>query len=74
MLSYAVEQRMRLIDFLLANFGYAARRHLVDYFGISEPAASRDLTDYEEMFPGNMRYSASDKCHLATETFKRVYP
>lgn len=72
--SYAVEQRMRMIDFLLASYGYVAPRYLADYFGISKPQSSLDFRLYNEQNPGNMTYLHGTMCWCATDVFKRAYP
>ena len=71
--SYAVEHRLRMIDFLLVQYGQINRAALVDYFGVSMPQASRDFQDYMEIAPGNMEYSGVDKVYKRTDAFKRVW-
>jgi hypothetical protein len=44
--TYAVEQRLRLIDFLVAQYGHVNRSALCDYFGISEQQASRPTSPW----------------------------
>lgn len=70
---YAVEQRLRLIDFLLAQYGTINRGALVDYFGISVPQASHDLKEYMAMAPGNATYSASLRQYVRASGFQRVW-
>ena len=70
---YAVEQRMRFIDFLLHQYGYINRGALVDYFDISMPQASRDIQEYIKMAPENIEYSVTDKVYKRTHKFNRVY-
>lgn len=70
-LSYAVEQRLRLIDFLLANYGRVGRPQLQDYFGISAPQASNDLAAYHALAPGNMEYQGSVRAYVTTARFHR---
>ncbi|MDR7193377.1 hypothetical protein [Luteimonas terrae] len=72
--SYAVEQRLRLIDFLLQQYGHFNRAALVDYFGISVPQASADLSAYLELAPGNAEYDVRRKTYVRTDRFARVYP
>lgn len=36
-MQYAIEQHLRLLDFLLAQYGTVNRSSLEDYFGISTP-------------------------------------
>jgi len=73
-MNYAAEQRIRLIDFLLAHYGHVGRMELCDFYGISEPCASRDLAVYNEVYPGNMAYDASTKRWCKTFVFQRAYP
>jgi hypothetical protein len=71
---YAVEQRLRMIDFLLHHYGYIGRPQMVDFFGISTPTVSADFALYLELFPSNTRYDLSDKRYVRLPTFKRGYP
>lgn len=71
--SYAVEQRLRFIDFLLAQYGTINRSALVDYYGISIPQASADIQEYVSLAPDNIRYDLSAKLYRKTDVFKRVY-
>lgn len=71
--AYAVEQRLRLLDFLLAQYGTFNRSALCDYFGISDAQASADVKAYLELAPGNMRYDLSGKVYRRAEKFQRVY-
>lgn len=73
-MNYAVEQRMRFIDFMLDHVGYVNRAMLTDYYGIGEATASRDFKTYRELTPGNMAMNESTKCWVKTESFVRVYP
>lgn len=73
-MNYAVEQRLRMIDFLLANYGSVAPKQLADYFGVSKPQASLDFRMYNSLFPGNMVYLHATLCWYTTTEFKRVYP
>ncbi|WP_075677655.1 hypothetical protein [Stenotrophomonas sp. TD3] len=73
--TFAVEQRLRFIDFLLAQYGRVNRSALMDYFGISMPQASIDLQQYlEHAGHGQMRYDASAKAYVRNEEFKRCWP
>lgn len=72
-LTYAVEQRLRLVDFLLAQYGHVKRAALMDYFGIGEATATRDFGAYHEIAPGNMALNPSDKTYYRTNAFARVW-
>ncbi len=71
--SYAIEQRLRLIDFLLAQYGYVNRSALLDYYGISMPQASADIGAYLAETPYNAVYNGTTKRYERTDNFKRVW-
>ena len=73
-LKYAVEQRLRLIDFLVAHYGSINRGALVDYFGISMPQASNDIGAYIERAPDNLSYDRKAKTYVRASSFVRVWP
>lgn len=72
-MNYATEQRMRFIDFLLAYYGHIGRSELVNYFGISEPQATRDFRAYKALTPDNMTLNSVTKRYVRTESFRRVF-
>ena len=65
-----VERRLQFIDFRLFWEGKINRGDIVDLFKISVPQASKDLSLYESLSPGNMEYDGSEKRYLATVKFK----
>jgi hypothetical protein len=72
-MKYAIEQRLRLIDFLAAHYGRINRDELTDYFGISIPQATKDFKDYMKIAPDNIRYSHSLKVYVRNKEFERVW-
>lgn len=72
-LKYAVEQRLRFIDFLVDHYGTLNRAALIDYFGISMPCASNDIRDYIAMAPNNLTYDKGAKTYIRAANFKRVW-
>lgn len=72
-MKYATEQRLRLIDFLLAIYGHVNREAVIDYFDVGEATATRDFTAYRDLAPGNLVYNASDRKYYKTESFARVW-
>jgi len=72
--SYAVEQRLRMIDFLLKHYGCLRRVALMDYFGISMPQASADIKEYMKLVPQNMQYDSCQKMYRKSTTFQPIYP
>ena len=72
-MKYAAEQRLRLIDFLLAQYGHVNRSAVIDFFAVGEATATRDFGEYKKLRPGNMFYNGHDKTYYATQTFERMY-
>lgn len=72
-ITYAVEQRLRMIDFLLSNYRYLNRRMISHYFGISRAQVSSDFKLYKEIAPNNMDYDKNKKIYSATDIFKKKY-
>lgn len=71
--TYAVEQRLRFIDFLLNQYGSLNRSAIMDYFGVSEPCASRDIQQYIELAPDNIVYDNKAKAYIRGINFKRAW-
>lgn len=72
-ISYAVVQRLRLIDIMLMHQNSMNRGILVDYFGISTIQASNDLKLYQQLAPNNMEYDMSGKTYRRKEGFSCVW-
>lgn len=72
-LTYAVEQRLRFIDFLLYHYGTLNRSAIMDYFGVSMPQASADIRDYLDIAPNNAIYDKSAKTYKRSGSFTRVW-
>ncbi|MFN3321736.1 MAG: transcriptional regulator, partial [Allorhizobium sp.] len=66
---WGVEQRLEFIEFRLFWEGSINRSDIKDFFGVSVPQASKDLTLYQERAPGNMEYDARAKRYVAAEKF-----
>lgn len=71
--SYAVEQRLRLIDFLVHQYGHVNRSAIMDYYGVSMPQASDDLKTYMATAPDNLVYDGSAKTYRRGPNFQRSY-
>jgi len=69
-LRWGVERRLEFIEFRLFWEGGINRAELTGFFGVSVPQASKDLSQYQELAPGNMEYDKSEKRYFATEKFK----
>lgn len=72
-MNYAVEQRLRLIDFLLDQYGHVNRSAIMNYFGIGSAAATRDFKKYMELAPNNTAYSGTERAYYKTQAFKPLY-
>lgn len=72
-MNYAVLQRIRMIDFLFKHYGYVQREALMDYFGISSPCSSRDISDYNAIAPDNAVYNPSTRRWEASASFVPIY-
>lgn len=72
-LTYAVEQRLRLIDFLLQHYGTLNRSAIMDYFGVSMPQAAMDIREYLTVAPDNAFYDKSAKTYRRSDFFVRVW-
>lgn len=57
-------ERLFFVDFLAFFTGQVTRRDLVARFGISEPAATKDLSLYGELAPGMLQYDLKQKCYV----------
>lgn len=66
---WGVEQRLEFIEFRLFWEGSINRADIVEFFGVSVPQASKDLTLYQERAPGNVEYDTRGKRYVAAEKF-----
>lgn len=71
--SYAIEQRLRFIDFLVHQYGHVNRSAVMDYYGVSTPQASDDLKTYMATAPDNLVYDGSAKTYRRGPNFQRSY-
>ena len=72
-IAYAVEQRLRLIDFLLSHYGTLNRGAIMDFFGVSQAQAALDIRDYLLIAPANAFYDKSAKTYRKADGFARVW-
>lgn len=59
-------ERLFYLEFLALFTGQVSRKDLVSRFGISEPAATKDLSLYAELAPGMLQYDMRKKCYVLT--------
>lgn len=72
-LKWNQQRRLEFIDYRLCWSGRINRADLVNFFGISIPQSSLDLSDYITMAPDNLVYDRHDKVYLRSETFKPLF-
>lgn len=70
----ALCERLRFIDFMLATCGHVKRRYIMEYFGVANAQATRDLRTYRDLAPDNLVLEPSSKAYRATSTFVRKFP
>ena len=63
-------RRLAFIDFRLQYEGRINRRDLISFFEISTPQASADLSLYQSLAPGNVRYDPSSRVYVALDSFR----
>ncbi|AFT90145.1 helix-turn-helix transcriptional regulator [Paraburkholderia phenoliruptrix] len=68
------ERRLEFIDFRLQWDGRLNRSDVTDFFGISTPQASLDISKYQAMRPQNMVYDRSTRVYVATPDFDPAFP
>lgn len=72
-LSHAQRDRLAFIELRLRFVGDIQRQDLVGRFGIQSAAATRDMTLYKEIAPGNIAYDASGKRYVLADGFAPVF-
>ena len=66
------ERRLEFIDSRLYWNGRVNRSSLTEFFGISVPQASLDLTEYQKRAEHNTVYDRTEKAYVATPDFKPI--
>lgn len=69
-LRWGVERRLEFIEFRLYWEGGINRADIMEQFGVSVPQASKDLSLYQELAPGNMTYDKSDRRYVTASNFQ----
>lgn len=65
-------RRLEFIDTRLCWLGRINRKELTEFFKISVPQASLDLSEYQALAPGNVVYDRTEKAYLAGAQFHPV--
>ncbi len=68
------DKRLEFIDYRLRWDGRLNRSDLSEFFGVSTPQASLDISRYVALAPENVRYDRSERVYLATEAFRPLFP
>lgn len=71
-LRWSVGTRLEFLEFRLFWDRRINRSDLVDFFRISVPQASADLSRYQQLAPENMLYDRNAKTYRATEGFRPI--
>lgn len=70
---WGTERRLEFIEFRLFWEGGVNRADITEFFGVSVPQASKDLSQYRDLAPANIHYDLSGKRYLATPDFRPVF-
>lgn len=62
-------ERLNYLEFRLAFTGQVTRADLINRFGISEAAATRDLALYREQAGSNLEFDTVSKCYRTSRAF-----
>lgn len=65
--------RLAFIEMRLRFLGELRRQMLIDRFGIQSAAATRDLTLYRTLAPGNIDYDAKAKIYVPGQSFSPLF-
>lgn len=73
--SFSQNQRQRLnyLEFKVHFTGQVSRNDLIQRFGISEAASTRDLAIYRKHASGNIELDHASKIYKITDSFKEVF-
>lgn len=63
-----LKERLYFIEFLAVFTGQVSRKDVVDRFGVSQPAATKDLSKYtEEISPNTLSYDLKKKAYVLSK-------
>jgi predicted DNA-binding transcriptional regulator YafY len=66
-------ERLAHIEFMVYFTGKVSRKDIMSRFGVSQAAATRDLSRYIDCAPDNIVYDPRAKQYTITSTFKPLY-
>lgn len=70
---WSQERRLQFIEFRLQWDGRINRRDVTEFFKISVPQASADISRYVELAPGNLQYDTSSRTYIASAEFTPLF-
>ncbi len=72
-LKWATRQRLQYIEIMAFYAGVVSRSDVARAFGMSDPAATKDIKLYNELAPGNLTYSQAVFGFVPTLQFSPVF-
>ncbi len=72
-IKFATRQRLQFIEIMAFYTGQISRSMLAKAYGISDPAATKDLKLYNDLAPGNLEYNPSLFSFVPTPQFDEVF-
>ncbi len=72
-IKFATRQRLQFIEIIAYYTGTISRSMLAKAYGISDPAATKDLKLYNDLAPGNLEYNPSLFSFVPSPQFDEVF-
>jgi hypothetical protein len=72
-MTQAQRDRLAFIELRLRFVGEIGRQDLIRRFGIQAAAATRDITQYKELAPGNTEYDTKSKVYTQADWFRPLF-
>jgi len=72
-IKFATRQRLQFIEIMAYYSGSISRSMLAKAYGISDPAATKDLKLYNDLAPGNLEYNPSLFSFVPSARFDEVF-
>jgi hypothetical protein len=72
-IKFATRQRLQFIEIMAYYGGNISRSMLAKAYGISDPAATKDLKLYNDLAPGNLEYNPSLFSFVPSTKFDEVF-
>lgn len=72
-IKFATRQRLQFIEVMAYYTGMISRSMLARAYGISDPAATKDIKLYNDLAPNNLEYNPSLFSFVPTSSFEEVF-